>query len=220
MSATAAHDEVLSLLFGARAGVATGLTWTWYLLAGHPESETRLHEEIDELLDGRVPTADDVSDLRFARMIVAESMRLFPPAWLLKRRAAVDLVLGGYTVPAGTTVLVSPYVVHRDARFHPNPERFVPERFARQLPSVDRYAYFPFGGGAMGCIGESYAWMAAPLVLATIAQRWRLRPRGERIARTEQRDPRTSWVITLKPRGGLVMVPEPRGHGVLSEAEP
>jgi cytochrome P450 len=202
MSPAAARSEALSLLLGARAGVATGLAWAWYLLARHPDAEGRLHAEVDDVLGDRLATIEDVPRLRFTRSVFAEALRLFPPAWLLRRRAVIDQRLGGYMVTAGTTVLVSPYVVQRDVRFHPAPTRFDPDRFGEAEPTRHRYAFFPFGGGAMACIGEHVAWMAGPLVLATIAQRWRLRLTTSRV--------RTSWVITLKPRGGLPMVVERR----------
>ncbi len=204
MAGPLAASEAINLLLGARAGAATGLTWTWHLLSEHPEVEARLHAELDEVLDGRLPTPDDLPALPTTRGIFAESLRLFPPAWIIKREAVSDRRLNGYLVRAGTSVLVVPYVIHRDARFHPEPDRFDPLRFGSDRWPTHPYAFFPFGGGPMRCVGDHFAWMEAPLILATLAQRWRLRPPPGRGA------VEPSAVITLKPRGGLPMIPEPR----------
>jgi cytochrome P450 len=204
MSEAAAASEAINLLFGARAGAATGLTWAWHLLSEHPEVEARLQAELDEVLGVRPPTLDDLPALATTRGIFAESLRLFPPAWIMKREAVSDQHLNGYLVRTGASVLVCPYTIHRDARFHPEPTRFEPDRFTPDLAPKHPYVFFPFGGGPMKCVGDHFAWMEAPLVLATLAQRWRLRPAPGRAA------VEASAVITLKPRGGLRMVPEPR----------
>lgn len=202
-----AAAEALSLLFGGRAGPGTGLAWSWLELSRHPEVEARMHAEIDEALKGRPPTLVDLPRLRFTRMVFAEALRRRPPAWILMRRAACDQRLLGHRVPEGAHVLISPYLIHHDPRFHTDPDRFDPERFEpERAATLHPYAFFPFGGGAMGCLGENFAWMECPLVLATLAQRWRLRT-------TLARDPAPAAFITLKPRGGLPMRPEPRSAG-------
>lgn len=178
MSDELAAAEAISLLFGGRAGPGSGLAWTWLALSRHPEAEASMHREIDDALGDRTATYADLPRLRFTRMVFAEALRRYPPAWIVKRQAVRDQRLLGHRVPAGAHLLVSPYVVHHDPRFHPDPERFDPERFAPERQTARHpYAFFPFGGGAMGCLGEHFAWMEGPLVLATIAQRWRLRPR-------------------------------------------
>jgi cytochrome P450 len=199
-----ARDESMNLFLAARATTATGLTWTWYLLSQNPEAEERLHKEVDEVLGERAPTAEDLSSLTYTRMVFAESLRLLPPAWVLKREALQDHELAGYHIPAGSTVITSPYVVHRDARFWPDPTRYDPERFAPQSElGRHPYAYFPFAGGPKRCLGDDFAWMEATLVLATVARKWqaRLVP-GHRV----ELSPR----VTLKPKYGMQMVLEER----------
>ena len=162
-----------------------------------------MHEELDRVLAGRTPTVDDVPQLRYMEMVLAESMRLYPPAWAMGRRARNDFNLGGFRLPAGTTVLISQFVTHRDARHFPDPLRFNPDRFSGGRATFPKFAYFPFGAGARQCIGEAYAWTESILVLATLAQKWRLRliP-GQRI------EPQA--LITLRARYGMKMQIEAR----------
>lgn len=149
---------------------------TWYLLSEHPEVERRLHAELREILGERLPTVDDLPRLTYTRMVLSEFLRLYPPAWVLGRRSLVDYEVGGYNFPAGSVVLVSQYLMHHDPRFFPDPWRFDPDRWGRHAePARPRFAYFPFGGGPRQCIGEAFAWMEEILVLATLAQSWRLR---------------------------------------------
>jgi cytochrome P450 len=178
------RDEVITIFLTGHETVAVALTWTWYLLAQHPDVEARLHAEVDSVLDSRPPCAARLSELRYTRMVLAESMRLYPPAWAVARRAATDIRVGSYDLPAGTLLLASQFVTHRDARFFPRPERFDPGRWSRDVgdghgaPGGDhhpRLAYFPFGGGPRACIGEGFAWTEAILVLAVLARGWRLR---------------------------------------------
>lgn len=176
MSDKQLRDEVMTLILAGHETTANTLSWTWYLLSQHPDVEDRLIAELETVLNGRPPTAADLPRLRYTEMIIKESMRLYPPVWVLEgRRAIEDLEIGGYYVPRGTTMLLSPWLAHRDSRYYPEPERFNPERwrgtFAKELP---RYAYFPFGGGPRLCIGQPFAMMEAALLLATIAQRYRL----------------------------------------------
>lgn len=171
------RDELMTLILAGHETTANALAWTWYLLSEHPEVEERLVAELGSVLSGRAPSVADLPNLRYADKIVRESMRLYPPVWTLEgRRAIHDVEIGGYHVPRGTTMLVSPWLAHHDARYYHDPERFNPDRwtdsFTKELP---RYAYFPFGGGPRFCIGQSFAMMEAVLILATVAQRYRLK---------------------------------------------
>lgn len=192
------RDEVMTLFLAGHETTANALTWTWYLLCRHPKVEELLHAEVDAL--GHPPTIDDLPRLEYTRRIVMESMRLYPPAYAVGRRALEDYVIGEHLVPKGTVVLLSQFLVHRDPRWYPKPEQFDPDRW---LPDViatrPKLSYFPFGAGTRICVGEQFAWTEAILVLATLAQRWRLwlAPK-QRIAV----DPR----ITLRPRYGVRMV--------------
>ena len=197
------RDEALSIFRGHKT-TGTAVAWTWYLLSRHPEVEARVHEEIDAVLGDRLPTAEDVGRLRYCTDVVLESMRLFPPAWMLARRAIADHEMGGYRVPAGSNVITSSYVVHRDERVHTEPRRFDPSRFEpERTASWHPFAYFPFGGGPKGCLGDEFAPFEAVLLLAVVGQRWRLRPApGHRV---------TPWPkATLKLRHGLKVIAERR----------
>ena len=198
------RDEAVTLFLAGHETTANALTWTWYLLSQNPEAEARLHEEVDAVLQDRIPTVADLPRLAYTEMTLAESMRLYPPAWIVGRRALADYEVGGYAVPARSIVVASQWVTHRDPRYFPDPERFDPERFRPDVKAGrPKFAYFPFGGGPRVCIGEGFAWMEGVLLLATLAQRWRLRLEpGQEIA------PAPS--ITLRPRRGLRMVLERR----------
>jgi cytochrome P450 len=169
------RDETLTLFLAGHETTSNALTWTWHLLAQHPDVERRLHQEIDAVLDDRRPGAGDAARLPYSRMVLAESMRCYPPAWGIGRRAIEDVEIAGYTIPRGTVVLVSQYLLHHDSRFFDEPERFDPERWRPESSQArPRFAYFPFGGGNRVCIGEAFAWMEGILVLATLAREWRL----------------------------------------------
>ena len=212
----ALRDEVVTLLVAGSETTANTLSWAYYLLARHAEAERRLHAEVDALLAPRgrrneaVPLeAADLERLPYTRRVITETLRLYPPAYLLGRQAVEDVVLEGYRIPAGTTVLMSQYLMHRDARFFPDPEAFLPDRWAAPepgsaAPAPPRCAFFPFGDGPRVCIGEPLAWLEATLILATLSYRWRLRLPPA--APEPVPEPR----ITLRPRGGLRLVPEPR----------
>ena len=204
MSDRQLRDEVMTILLAGHETTANALTWTWYLVARNPEIEARLHAEIDRALGGRPPSAADLPALGYVERVFAEAMRLYPPAWGLGRRAIADQMLGGYTIPAGTLVAMSPYVVQRDPRWWPDPERFDPGRFLLEAKAArPRFAYFPFGGGARQCIGESFAWMEGVLLLSALAQRWRFR-----LAPGARVEPQA--LITLRPRHGIRMIAEAR----------
>lgn len=198
-----ARDEAITMFLAGHETTANALAWTWYLLALHPEAERALHAEVDAL-GGALPGSADLPRLPYARMVLAEAMRLYPPVWIIGRRALQDVALGGYTIPARAVVVLCPYVAHRDPRFWPEPGVFRPERWTPECAAArPKFAYFPFGGGPRVCIGESFAWMEGTLILAAIAQRWRLR-----LVPGHPVEPLPR--ITLRPKHGLRMVPEAR----------
>ena len=200
MSDRQLRDEVMTLLLAGHETTANALSWTWYLLSQNPDAEAALHREIDEVLAGRLPSTDDLPRLRYTEMVLAESMRLFPPAWGLGRRALEPQELGGARIPRGALVLASPWLMHRDERWFPDPLRFDAERFTPEAKAArPKFAYFPFGGGARSCIGEPFAWMEGVLLLATIAQRWRFR-----LVPGHPVEPQA--LITLRPRHGIRVV--------------
>ncbi len=168
------RDEVITLFLAGHETTANALTWIWVLLARHPDIEARLHDELNTVLGGRAPTADDVAHLPYTRAVVAETMRLYPPAWTIGRRVLRDYRWNGHEIPAESLVLMSQWVTHRDPRWWPDAATFSPSRWIGDAPARPRFAYFPFGGGSRLCIGEGFAWSEAVVVLAAIAQRWRL----------------------------------------------
>jgi cytochrome P450 len=169
------RDEAMTIFLAGHETTANALTWTWYLLSGAPDVEARLHDEVDRVLGGKLPTVADIGSLPFVERVVTESMRLYPPAWIVGRRTIEPYPIDEYLLPERALVLFSPYIVHRDARYFPEPDRFLPDRWTPELKaSLPPFAYLPFGGGPRRCIGESFAWMEMVLVLSTLAQRWRL----------------------------------------------
>jgi cytochrome P450 len=194
------RDEALTLFLAGHDTTANALSWTWYLLAQHPEVEARLHAEVDDVLASRLPSPADLPKLVYTEMVFSEAMRLYPPGYLLSRTALGDDMLPcGVKIPAGTDVWMSPYVVHRDPRLFPNPERFDPERFSEKARQARHpFAYFPFGGGSRSCIGESFARMEGVLLLAAIAQRFKMElVPGQTIV--------PEPLVTLRPKNGIVM---------------
>jgi cytochrome P450 len=198
------RDQVITIFLAGYETVANALSWTWYALSQNPGCERRFHQEIDRELQGRLPTYDDVHRLRYVEMVLAESMRLYPPAWAMGRYARDDFQLGEFFLPAKTTVLISQFITHRDARFFPDPLRFDPERFTPEARSRrTKLTYFPFGAGVRQCIGESFAWMEGVLLLATLAQKWKLRLVPGHCVEPEP-------LITLRPKYGMRMQVEAR----------
>jgi cytochrome P450 len=170
------RDEIITIFLAGYETVANALTWTWLLLAQNPDAAQGFYDELDTVLGGRAPTLDDLPQLRYTEMVFAESMRIYPPAWAMGRQSTAPVALGPYRFPAGTYFFFSQYVMQRDPEYFPDPLRFDPERFTPEAKAArPRFAYFPFGGGGRQCIGESFAWMEGVLLLATIAQKWRLR---------------------------------------------
>jgi cytochrome P450 len=197
MSDKQVRDESLTLFLAGHETTANALSFVWYLLSQHPEVEAKFHAELDSVLEGRAPTFEDFPRLRYTEMVLAEAMRLYPPAWALGRLAMADHELNGYHIPTGSLVLLSMYIAHRDPRFWPDADHFQPERWLPEnKEKMTPYAYFPFGGGARRCIGEGFAWLEGVLLMATIGQHWRLRVAPGYQLRPQPR-------ITLRPKGGL-----------------
>jgi cytochrome P450 len=199
MSDRQLRDEVVTLFLAGHETTANALTWASYLLSTHVAVARRLRAEVDETLQGRIPTASDLPKLPYTRMVIDETLRLYPPAWITNRRAIEDDTVCGYRIPAGATVSISPYVTHRDPTIWENPEGFDPDRFAPERSAGrPHYAYFPFGGGPRQCIGKGFALMESTLVLALMAQRYELHLVPGRRVETEA-------MATLRPRYGMWM---------------
>ncbi|HEY6766516.1 MAG TPA: cytochrome P450 [Candidatus Sulfotelmatobacter sp.] len=198
------RDQVITIFLAGYETVANALTWAWYLLSENPDAARRMRSEIDTVLGGRAPGYDDLSQLKYCEAVLAESMRLYPPAWAMGRQALTDFALGEYFLPAGTTVLMSQFVTHRDPRYFDDPLRFNPERFLSGRSPFPKFAYFPFGAGPRQCIGEAFAWMEGVLVLATIAQKWCLRLVPGHVVEVQP-------LITLRAKYGMQMRAEWRG---------
>lgn len=209
MSNQQLRDEVMTLFLAGHETTANALTWTWYLLAQHPQVADKLRAELAYVLAGRIPTVADLPALRYTTMVIEEAMRLYPPAWALSRDSLDWDEIGGYTIPPKSTINIIPYITHRHPDFWPNPETFDPERFSPERSAGrPRYAYFPFGGGPRQCIGSNFAMMEATLVLATIAQLYRVEvDPGHPIAL----DP----LITLRPKHGIRVHLERLATGIL-----
>jgi len=197
------RDEVMSLLVAGHETTANTLGWTWYLLAQHPEVVKRLEAEVDTL-GGAAPAVADFPRLVYTDRIVQEAMRLYPSAWSISRRALADDVIGGYDIPAGAIVAMSPYTIHRRPDFWPDPERFDPDRFTpERAAGRPRFAYFPFGGGARQCIGNYFALMESLIIIPTIVQHFRLSPCWSEPIEGHA-------LVTLRPRGGVPVAVEKR----------
>jgi cytochrome P450 len=197
MSDRQLRDEVMTFLLAGHETTAAALAWTWYLLARHPAVEARLRAEVDTVVGDRTPTVEDLPALSYTRMVVEETMRLYPPVWGIGRQTIGEDTLGGYRVPAKVVVSISPYVTHRHPACWDDPERFDPERFTpERAAGRSRFAYLPFSGGPRLCIGSEFALMEAQLVIAMVVQRYRLALVPGRVVEPEVR-------LTLRPRGGL-----------------
>ncbi len=198
------RDQVVTIFLAGYETTANALAWTCRLLGEHPEVERRLLAEVDEVLNGRMASIEDVPQLKYTDMVLAEAMRLYPPAWAMVRQGLNDFQLGEYLLPAGTTVMMSQWVMHRNEEFWSDPLRFDPERFRPEAKAGrPKFAYFPFGGGARQCIGEAFAWMEGALLLATLLQKYRFR-----LMPGQTFEPQS--LITLRPRNGVKVVAELR----------
>jgi len=195
------RDEAMTILLAGHETTANALAWTFYLLQRHPEIEARLAAHVAEVLGERDASIEDLPRLDYARAVFAETMRLYPPAWITGRRAIKSAEIGPYVLRRGDIALVSQYVSHRDPRFFPEPERFLPERWRSGAPPP-KFAYFPFGGGSRLCVGESFAWMEGVLALATIVSRVRL-------ATVDSAEVATLPLVTLRPRSAIRARVEP-----------
>jgi cytochrome P450 len=213
MSDRQIRDEVLTMFLAGHETTANALAWTWYLLAQHPDVEARLLAEIDGVLAGRMPAFEDISNLRYTRMVFDEALRLYPPAWMFARVAIEADEIGGHPIPAGTGLMISPYLTHRHPDFWVDPERFDPERFSpEQSAQRPRHAYMPFSYGPRVCIGNNFALTEAVLVLAIVLQRYRLE-----LAPGAKVTPQP--LATLKPRPGVPMHLKSRGLNSVSAAD-
>jgi cytochrome P450 len=198
------RDETMTLFLAGHETTALALSWSWYLLSENPEAEARLHEELHGVLGGRAPETADLPRLPYLRGVVFESLRLYPPAALLSRLAVAPFSLAGYDFPAGTTLLMTPWVLHRDARFFDDPGAFRPERWLNGLEDrLPQGAYLPFGDGPRRCIGQDFAILDAMLVIAIIAQQFRLRLVAGPPIETE-------LLVTLRPKQGIKMMIQER----------
>jgi cytochrome P450 len=197
-------DEIMTLVVAGHETTASGLNWVWYLLARHPEAEARLHAELDGAPDRAVLGFADAEALPWTRAVIDESLRLYPPGWLLSRRSIAEDVLGGCPVPPGTDILLSPYLLHRHPRYWRDPEAFRPERFeTAQEAERPRFAYIPFAAGPRHCIGESFAIFEMLVHLYKVARRYRLRLAGDAPIELEAR-------VNLRPKQLMFMTLERR----------
>ena len=199
MSDEQLRNETITLLLAGHETTANALSWTFYLLSQFPEVEDQLRTEVASVLDGRTPVLEELPRLNYTTMVINESLRLYPPIWIYERHAVADDVIEGYHIPAGSTVVISPFVLHRHPVFWERPEIFDPTRFADEaLLNRSGPAYLPFGAGPHLCIGNNFAMMEARIILAMVAQRYRIRLRpGHPV------EPKPG--ITLRPRHGLLM---------------
>jgi cytochrome P450 len=204
MSAQEVRDQVITIFLAGHETTAMAMTWTWFLLSQHPAEEAKLHAELDAVLGGRVPNHDDLSKLTYTRMVVEESMRIYPPVHTMARQAMADDTLVGRRIPKGSTVMIVPWLLHRHVKLWENPGRFDPERFSQERSSTRaRFSYLPFGGGKRICIGAAFALAEATILLATLAQRFSLR-----VVPGHQVEPQ--GLITLRARHGMKMLLTPR----------
>lgn len=198
------RDEAMTLFLAGHETTANALTWTFHLLSQHPEVEARFHAELAEVLQGRPPTFEDVPRLKYTEMLFAEAMRLRPPVWAFGRQALQDFELGGYLIKQDSLLILSPWVMHHDPRWWPEPDRFDPLRFSpEQKAGRNKFTYFPFSHGPRNCIGEPFAWMEGALILATLGQAWRLE-------RVPEHPVVLDPLFTLRPKHGLKMVARAR----------
>ena len=212
MSDQQLRDEVITLLLAGHETTALNLSWTWYLLAQHPDVEEKLHAELDAVLGGRPPSASDLPRLQYTDRVIREALRLYPPAWRVFRRTEEPFKAGDFLLPAGSNIVLSQWVTQRDPRWFGEPDRFNPDRWAEEAAAkLPRFAYFPFGGGPRVCIGAGFAMMEATLLLATIAQRYRMR-----LTSNQRIKPLAS--ITLRPKNGISVELQQRAGAPASRA--
>jgi cytochrome P450 len=193
------RDQLVTLYLAGHDTTSHALSWTFYLLSQNPHAQRKLDEELARVLNGRLPRYEDLPALVYTEQVIKEAMRIYPPAMAIPRSVLRDVTIGGYTVPAGSEVVIWTYRTHHDPRFYPEPERFLPERFdAEQSAARPKHAYLPFGAGQRACIGQAFAMVEAQLIVATFAQRLSLRYAGGK-------PPALRLGVTLAPKGGLPM---------------
>jgi cytochrome P450 len=194
------RDQAMTLFLAGHETTANALAWTWHLLAQNEPARARMKAEIDAALGpDRMPTLDDVARLPYTTAVFSEAMRLFPPVWVVGRRALENVVIGEIEVPARTIVVTSQYLIHRDERFWPRAKEFLPERWLEEQPARPKFAYFPFGGGARVCIGDGFAWTEGAILLAVMGRRWRFEA-------VPGHPVEMNPTVTLRPKHGLRMV--------------
>jgi cytochrome P450 len=199
MSDLQLRDEALTIFLAGHETTANALTWTWYLVSRNPAVEAKLHAEVDRVIGDRPPRYEDLPALPYTRMVLSESMRLYPPAWAIGRRALEPFEARGYTIPKRAVILMSQYIVHRLGEYFPDPERFEPDRWTPDAQaSRPKFSYFPFGGGARVCIGEQFAWMEGVLLIAALSRKWRMRLEPGHPVEVQP-------LITLRPKHGMRM---------------
>jgi cytochrome P450 len=196
MSDQQLRDEAMTIFLAGHETTANTLAWMFALLAAHPAARHKVQLELDVVLEGRTPTLEDVGSLVYCRQVLQETMRLYPPAWILGRQAVHPVQLGGQALAQGAVVLMSQWVAHRQERWFAEPHKFLPERWNAEAESLPKFAYFPFGGGNRICIGEGFARTEAILVLATVLQRWEYTALARDLPSPLPR-------ITLRPTGGV-----------------
>lgn len=215
-------DQMVTIFVAGHETTSNALSWTWYYLSQYPEIEAQLHQELDEVLGGRLPTLEDLKNLPYTDMVLKESMRIQPPVWILNGRVpTADTTIGDYPVKKGTMLFISPYAMHHHPAYFSEPERFDPQRFTPENEkNIPRYAYFPFGGGPRICIGNSFAMMEAKLILAAMAQKYRFSLDPDQVVEPIP-------LVTVAPKYGLKMQAVPRAaatpdfrHRHHSQAEP
>ena len=209
MSYQQAIDEALTLFGAGHETTATALAWVWYLLALHPAVYKKVQEEVDTVLQGRTPTYADLTRLPYCLQVFKETMRLYPPAYIISRAPLRDVSIDGYSVHKGRDIiLVSPYTIHRRPDYFPTPEEFDPERFTPENEKkLARYAYLPFGAGPRVCIGNHFAMMEGHLLLATLAQHVEFELVPDQLI-----EPDPLKTVTIRPRNGVNMVVHRRAN--------
>jgi cytochrome P450 len=198
------RDEVMTIFLAGHETTANALTWTLYLLSQNPTIESKLYDELCSILDknngkDRIPTVEDIPKLEYTEKVFRESMRLYPPAWTIGRQVISDYKVDKYIIPAGSIILMSQYVMHRNPRYFSDPDSFHPDRWGKEMKSnLPRFSYFPFGGGIRGCVGEPFAWIEGILLVATICHRWKMHHDPEHKVELKP-------LITLRPKYGMRM---------------
>ena len=206
MSAQEVRDHVITIFLAGHETTAMAMTWTWFLLSQHPQVESKLHAELDSVLGGRAPTYEDLNQLTYTRMVVEESMRLYPPVHTIARQAIAEDRLANRPIPAGSVIMIAPWLLHRHVKHWENPGQFDPERFSPKAAAArPRFSYLPFGGGKRICIGAAFALTEATVLLATLAQRFSLR-----VVPGHPVEPQ--GLITLRARHGMKMLLTPRSQ--------